>query len=177
MHENYGMYMRKRRNGKSRLIQTKINPHGTMWHCGNDQWMDSGARTSRKHWLPHSFLRLIQPNRVGSISSTDFLKYNNYKNHIINNKNDKSKILNLQMAARHCLWRLYWNAPLPVTSLLKRVTVSDVFTEMRHYQWRVCLLQIPTAQIDTCACIFYSDKNPFLGKHATASGAFTQRRH
>jgi hypothetical protein len=37
---------------------------------------------------------------------TDFLKYNNYKNHIINNKSDKNKILNLRMAARHCQWRL-----------------------------------------------------------------------
>jgi hypothetical protein len=35
--------------------------------------------------------------RVGAI----FFKYNNYKNHIINNKNDKSKILNLRMAAHH----------------------------------------------------------------------------
>jgi hypothetical protein len=62
-----------------------------------------------------------------------------------------------------------------VTSLLKRATASDVFTEMRHYQWRVCLLQIPTAQIDTCACIFYSDKNSFLGKHAIVSGTFTEK--
>jgi hypothetical protein len=32
----------------------------------------------------------------------DFVVYNNYKNHIINNKNDKSKILNLRMTVRHC---------------------------------------------------------------------------
>jgi hypothetical protein len=31
-----------------------------------------------------------------------FVIYNNYKNHIINNKSDKSKILNLRMVARHC---------------------------------------------------------------------------
>jgi hypothetical protein len=32
----------------------------------------------------------------------DFCIYNNYNNYIINNKSDKSKILNLWMAGRHC---------------------------------------------------------------------------
>jgi hypothetical protein len=50
---------------------------------------------------------------------TDFIIYNNYKNHIINNKNDKSKILNLRMAARHYQLRLCVNAPLAVTRLPK----------------------------------------------------------
>jgi hypothetical protein len=39
--------------------------------------------------------------------NADFFKYNNYNNHIINNKSDKSKILNLRIAARHWQWRLY----------------------------------------------------------------------
>jgi hypothetical protein len=34
--------------------------------------------------------------------SPDFFIYNNYNNHIINNKSDKNKILNLRMTARHC---------------------------------------------------------------------------
>jgi hypothetical protein len=41
------------------------------------------------------------------VGITDFFKYNNYKNHIINNKSDKSKILNLRMTTRHCQWHLY----------------------------------------------------------------------
>jgi hypothetical protein len=73
--------------------------------------------------------------------------------------------------------------PLPVTSLLKRATES------------VCLLQIVTAQIDTCACIYSDKKSVFrqtrhwqwrvytktsltvtrLHKDATDSGAFAQR--
>jgi hypothetical protein len=57
---------------------------------------------------------------------SDFIIYNNCKNHIINNKSDKSKILNLRMAARHCQWR-GTNVPLSVASLCKRVTVSDIF--------------------------------------------------
>jgi hypothetical protein len=57
---------------------------------------------------------------------TDFVIYNNYKNHIINNKSDKSKNFNLRMAARHCQWRGA-NAPLSVASLLKRATASGVF--------------------------------------------------
>jgi hypothetical protein len=55
-----------------------------------------------------------------------FFIYNNYKNHIINNKSDKNKILNLQMVARQCQWRGA-NAPLSVASLCKRVTVSGAF--------------------------------------------------
>jgi hypothetical protein len=50
---------------------------------------------------------------------TDFYLYNNYNNHIINNKSDKSKILNLRMAARYCQWRLCVNAPLVVAHFLK----------------------------------------------------------
>jgi hypothetical protein len=50
----------------------------------------------------------------------DFFKYNNYKNHIINNKSNKSKILN-------------GNAPLLV-AWSKCVTASDVFTETCHCQ-------------------------------------------
>jgi hypothetical protein len=61
----------------------------------------------------------------------DFDIYNNYKNHIINNKSDKSKILNLRMAVRHCQW-CGANAPLPMASLCKRATASGVFTEMRN---------------------------------------------
>jgi hypothetical protein len=36
-----------------------------------------------------------------SIDLTDFFIYNNYKNHIINNKSDINKILNLEMTVRH----------------------------------------------------------------------------
>jgi hypothetical protein len=78
---------------------------------------------------------------VHYLKSQIYFKYNNYKNYIINNKSDKSKILNLRMAAR---------------------------------QWRVCLLQISTAQVFICVCIY---KNLFLGKHATDSDVFIQRRH
>jgi hypothetical protein len=39
--------------------------------------------------------------RKGYTKTADFFKYNNYKNHIINNKSDKRKILNLRMVARH----------------------------------------------------------------------------
>jgi hypothetical protein len=53
------------------------------------------------------------PGPGASNSLADFFKYNNYKNYIINNKIDKSKILNLRMSAR---------------------TTSDVFTEIRHCQ-------------------------------------------
>jgi hypothetical protein len=60
---------------------------------------------------------------------SDFVIYNNYKNHIIYNKSDKSKNLNLRMAVRHCQWRLCVNVPLSVTFLLKRATASGVFTE------------------------------------------------
>jgi hypothetical protein len=59
--------------------------------------------------------------------SPDFVIYNIYKSNIINNKSDKNKILNLWMAARHYQWRFCVNAPLSVTSLLKRATASDVF--------------------------------------------------
>jgi hypothetical protein len=48
-----------------------------------------------------------------------FVIYNNYKNHIINNKSDNNKILNLRMAARHCQWCLCVNAPLSVAHLSK----------------------------------------------------------
>jgi hypothetical protein len=51
-----------------------------------------------------------------------FLKYNNYKNHIINKKSDKSKILNLRMTARHCQLRLYRNASLSVMRLSRTNT-------------------------------------------------------
>jgi hypothetical protein len=67
------------------------------------------------------------------MENADFVIYNNYKNHIINNKSDKSKILNLRMAAHHCQWRGA-NAPLSVAFLCKRVTVSGVFTETHHCQ-------------------------------------------
>jgi hypothetical protein len=53
-------------------------------------------------------------------------KLSHYNNHIINNKSDKSKILNLRMTAHHCQWRRA-NALLPVTSLCKRATGSGVF--------------------------------------------------
>jgi hypothetical protein len=41
------------------------------------------------------------------IENTDFLNIIIKKNHIMNNKSDKNKILNLRMAVRHCQWRLY----------------------------------------------------------------------
>jgi hypothetical protein len=73
----------------------------------------------------------------------DFLIYDNYNNHIINNNSDKNKILNLRMSARQWQWRGA-NTPLSVTFLLKYVIVSSIFTEIRHWEWRVCLIQIVT---------------------------------
>jgi Tol biopolymer transport system component len=66
-----------------------------------------------------------------------FIIYNNYKNHIINNKSDKNKILNLRMAARtasgavqtrNCQWRGAVKTPLAVTRFSKDATDSDAFT-------------------------------------------------
>jgi hypothetical protein len=60
-----------------------------------------------------------------------FFKYKNYKTYIINNKNDKDKILNLRMIARH--WqRRKANAPISVASLLKRATVSGTFVFYKY---------------------------------------------
>jgi hypothetical protein len=56
----------------------------------------------------------------GEIGESDFFLYNNYKNHIINNKSDKNKILNLRMATS-----------LPVARR-KHTTASCVFTETRQ---------------------------------------------
>jgi hypothetical protein len=47
-----------------------------------------------------------------------FLIYDNYNNHIINNKSDKNKILNLRISARHWQWRRA-NTPQSVAFLLK----------------------------------------------------------
>jgi hypothetical protein len=66
-----------------------------------------------------------------SPKSQIFFKYNNYKNHIINNKSDKNKILYLRMAACHCQWRGA-NTPLSVTFLLKRVTANDAFVSYKY---------------------------------------------
>jgi hypothetical protein len=84
------------------------------------------------------FFKLVQQKRFSLAlrpiqSKQIFFKYNNYKNHIINNKNDKNKILNLRMAVRHCWWRGV-NVLLPVAFLLKRATASGVFTETCHCQ-------------------------------------------
>jgi hypothetical protein len=72
-------------------------------------------------------------NDWASSDITDFVIYNNYKNNIINNKSDKSKILNLRMAARHCQWRRA-NASLSVASLYKCATAIDIFIKTRHCQ-------------------------------------------
>jgi hypothetical protein len=50
----------------------------------------------------HSFLTNKEEICNVTKSNLDFVIYNNYKNHIINNKSDKNKIVNLRMAARHC---------------------------------------------------------------------------
>jgi hypothetical protein len=102
---------------------------------------------------------------------TRFFKYNNYKNHIINNKNDKRKNLNLRMTARHCQWRLYWNAPLPVTRL------SSTNINRTNKYLRVYFIVIKNPADKYLRVYFIVIKNPFLGKRATDSGAFTQRRH
>jgi hypothetical protein len=62
--------------------------------------------------------------------SADFFIYNNYNNHIINNKSDKSKILNLQMIARHCQWRGV-SASLSVVFLLKCVIENGAFVSYK----------------------------------------------
>jgi hypothetical protein len=59
-----------------------------------------------------------------------FFIYNNYNNHIINNKSDKRKILNLRMAARHWQWHGA-NTSLSMMSLLKRATGSGAFVSYK----------------------------------------------
>jgi hypothetical protein len=100
-----------------------------------------------------TFLFEIRHFCIIVLSTNNFFKYNNHKYHIINNKSDKSKILNLQMTARHCQWRGA-NASLLVASLLKRVTDSNAFVSYKYQPRRylsVCVFIKPDFR-QTCHC-------------------------
>jgi hypothetical protein len=68
-------------------------------------------------WDYHTLIHTVDREQ-GRELICRFLKYNNYKHHIINNKSDKNKILNLRMAVCYCQWR---GANVPLL-------------------WRICLL-------------------------------------
>jgi hypothetical protein len=88
-------------------------------------WWTTDDLNSKK-FVAFAKLKLIKDALLSGSRILQFF-YNNYLNNFnFNNKSDKIKILRIWMTARHYQWRCV-NASIPLMSLCKDATKSDVF--------------------------------------------------